>query len=99
MAQLNCPSCGRWSVDVDDRTWRVTARPHDVDIVDPCERPDLVPSDHLWADLDLAAARSEEWRERGVYDPMPPPHDPPNSVVVVNCPCGVESVFERPPVS
>jgi hypothetical protein len=96
MASLSCPACSRWSVDVNDHTWRVTARATDVAIVDPCERPDLVASDHLWADLDLATARSEEWRDRGVYDPMPPPPDPPNSAVVVRCTCGTETVFERP---
>ncbi|MDA0370234.1 MAG: hypothetical protein O3C62_10665 [Actinomycetota bacterium] len=97
MASLNCPVCDRWSVDVNDHTWRVTARAADACIVDPCERPDLVPSERLWADLDLVSARSEEWRDRGVYDPMPPPPDPPNSAVVVRCSCGVETVFDRQP--
>lgn len=96
MARLNCPSCGRWVVDVNDHSWRVTARADEARILDPCERPGLVASDHLWADLDLVSARSEEWRDRGVYDPLPPPPDPPNSAVVMRCPCGVETAFDRP---
>jgi hypothetical protein len=83
-------------VDVSDHGWRVTAKADEAVVLDPCADFDDLGSSDLWADLDLVNARSEEWRDRGVYDPLPPPPDPPNSSVLVRCRCGVEALFARP---
>jgi hypothetical protein len=96
MARLTCPSCEAWLVDVSDHGWRVTAKADEAVVLDPCADFDDLGSSDLWADLDLVNARSEEWRDRGVYDPLPPPPDPPNSSVLVRCRCGVEALFARP---
>lgn len=96
MARLTCSSCAAWLVDVSDHGWRVTAKADEVVVLDPVSDAPEVSSGDLWADLDLAEARSDEWRDRGVYDPLPPPPDPPNSVVMVRCRCGTEESFARP---
>lgn len=96
MARLTCPTCALWVADVSDHGWRVTAKADDAVLLDPCTEASRVESDDLWADLELATARSDEWRDRGVYDPLPPPPDPPNTAVLVRCRCGVETVFARP---
>ena len=96
MARLTCPSCSAWVVDVSDHGWRVTGKADDAVVLDPCAAAGDVVSADLWADLDLVNARSEEWRDRGVYDPLPPPPDPPNSSLLVRCRCGEEAFFARP---
>jgi hypothetical protein len=96
MARLTCPSCEAWLVDVSDHGWRVTAKADDALVLDPCVDSPVPVSADLWADLAVVNARSEEWRDRGVYDPLPPPPDPPNSSLLVRCRCGVEALFARP---
>ena len=96
MARLTCTSCSAWLVDVSDMGWRVTAKADDSSLLDPCVDGRGVESEDLWADLDLATARSDEWRDKGVYDPLPPPPEPPNTSVLVRCRCGAENRFVRP---
>ena len=95
MARLTCPRCAAWLVDVSEDAWRVTARNQSCEVLDPCLDSPAVESDDLWADLELVNARTDEWRDRGVYDPLPPPPDPPNSAVLVRCACGIETLFPR----
>ena len=96
MARLTCPSCAAWLADVTDHGWRVAAKADDVVVLDPCVDASGVSSSELWADLELAVARSDEWRDRGVYDPLPPPPDPPNASLMLRCGCGSETLFTRP---
>ena len=96
MARLTCPSCAAWLATVTDHGWRVTDKAADVVVLDPCVDASGVSSGDLWADLELATARSEEWRDRGVYDPLPPPPDPPNVSLLLRCGCGAEALFARP---
>jgi hypothetical protein len=91
MAQLSCPACTEWLANVDDVSWRV--RDKSVDVV---VEVDLVTSSDLWAELDVVEKRADEWRDRGVYDPMPPPADPVNSAVTLRCRCGESTRFDRP---
>lgn len=91
MANLTCPSCGRWLAETDDVGWRVRRKNEDVDI-EPC----FLTSGDVWSNLDVVEKRAEEWRDRGVYDPMPPPPDPANSAVVLRCVCGESTRFDRP---
>ena len=96
MARLICPSCAAWLVDASDHGWRVTAKAADATVLDPCVDASGADSRDLWADLEVASARSDEWRDRGVYDPLPPPPDPPNVSLVIRCLCGAETSFFRP---
>lgn len=91
MAQLTCPECSQWLATVDDRSWRVRDKGFDVVVeVDP------VTSVDLWAEIEVLEKRADEWRDRGVYDPMPPPPDPANSSVTLRCGCGTSARFDRP---
>lgn len=90
MARLTCPECHAWLADVSDDSWRVTNK-------GSCIIEDAVStSADLWADLDLVDKRADEWRIRGVYEPLPPPPDPPLIAVVLVCECGCRTRFERP---
>ncbi len=84
-----------WLADASDDAWRITAKADEATILDPCVDGTGAVSSDLWADLDLTEARSQEWRDRGVYDPLPPPPDPPNTSLLVRCRCGAESSFAR----
>ena len=88
MARLNCPACGRLLVEVNDSTWRVTRKSEGVKIADPTEKGLEIESDLIWSDFDVVQARADEWRDKGVYDPLPPPPDPPNQALLLECPCG-----------
>jgi hypothetical protein len=90
MARLNCPVCRAWLADVSDESWRIVEKGQ-------CTVESAVSSSaDLWADLDLVEKRADEWRIRGVYEPLPPPPDPPLATLVLTCDCGHRSQFERP---
>jgi hypothetical protein len=91
MAQLTCSGCGQWLATVDDVSWRVQDKGDDVVV-----RVDPVTSGDLWAEIDVLEKRAEEWRDSGVYDPLPPPPDPVNSSVTLRCSCGTSTRFDRP---
>lgn len=90
MARLTCPACRAWLADVSDISWRVVDKGR-------CTIEDAMSSSaDLWADLDLVEKRADEWRLRGVYEPLPPPPDPPLTAVALVCECGRRSRFVRP---
>ena len=91
MASLICPDCSVWVADVDDTSWRVTKKAEGVIL-----EPSLTTSADLWSNLEVVEKRADEWRDRGVYDPMPPPPDPANSSVMLQCRCGERTRFEKP---
>ncbi len=91
MAQLTCPACGEWLAEVDDVSWRVRDKNADVAIEES-----FMTSDDVWSDLAVVEKRADEWRDRGVYDPLPPPPDPVNSAVTLRCKCEVSTRFDRP---
>lgn len=91
MAKLTCPSCGVWLAAVDDASWRVRDKREGVVV-----EKSLVTSGDLWSDLEVVEKRADEWRDRGVYDPMPPPPDPVNSSLTLRCGCGEVTRFDRP---
>lgn len=91
MANLNCPHCGEWIAVVDDVAWRVQDKARGVVI----EETSLTSND-LWSQIDVLERRADEWLDRGVYDPLPPPPDPVNSAVTLRCACGEAMRFERP---
>ena len=90
MARLTCPDCLRWLADVSDETWRVVARGECEIQMEPSSSSDL------WSDFDLVEKRAEEWRPRGVFEPMPPPPDPPLESLTLTCGCGRRTRFDRP---
>lgn len=91
MAELNCLGCDEWLATVDDVTWRVCNKSRRVAV-----EGSLVTSRDYWSNLEVVEKRAEEWRERGVYDPMPPPPDPANASVTLRCGCGTVNRFEHP---
>ena len=91
MAELSCLVCDEWLATVDDVTWRVRNKSQRVAV-----EGSLVTSRDYWSNLEVVEKRVEEWRERGVYDPMPPPPDPANSAVTLRCGCGEVNRFEHP---
>ena len=91
MAELICPVCDEWLATVDDMSWRVRAKNDRVIVEDS-----LMTSRDLWSNLEVVEKRADEWRDRGVYDPMPPPPDPVNSAITLRCACGDVTRFERP---
>lgn len=93
MARLTCAACGSWLATVDDTSWRLTAKRPDVDVV-PVSLDEAESTD-VWSDLDVVEARALEWRDKGVYDPLPPPPDPPNNSVTLVCGCGERRRFVR----
>ena len=90
MARLNCPGCGSWLADVVEPTWMIVAKG------ECAVEVDVTTSADVWADFDLVEKRAEEWRDRGVYDPTPPPPDPPLAAVTLLCDCGRRARFDRP---
>lgn len=93
MARLTCSSCGSWLATVDDVSWRLTAKRADVEVAEVSVAE--ADSADVWSDLEVVEARALEWRDKGVYDPLPPPPDPPNNSLTLVCGCGVRSRFER----
>ncbi len=91
MAQLICSACGVWNATVDDVTWRITDKNADIGVVES-----LATSDDVWSEFELVEKRREEWRDRGVYDPMPPPADPVASSITLRCGCAKVTRFDRP---
>ncbi|MGA0879412.1 MAG: hypothetical protein ACO3SP_09870 [Ilumatobacteraceae bacterium] len=90
MARLTCPECGSWLVEIAEATWLI------LDKGACAVESDLSTSEEVWADFDLVEKRADEWRERGVYDPLPPPPDPPRPSVTLICDCGRRTRFDRP---
>ena len=90
MARLTCPKCQTWLADVSNDSWRVVEK-------GGCIIESVMSSSaELWADLDLVEKRADEWRIRGVYEPLPPPPDPPLVALTVTCDCGHQTRFRRP---
>jgi hypothetical protein len=96
MARLTCSDCGTWIADVSDLSWRLVAKRTDVAVEDVSDALVDAESADVWSDLVLANRRADEWRDKGVYDPLPPPPEPPNSSIVLVCGCGRRTRFERP---
>lgn len=91
MANLNCSKCGEWLAEIDDTSWRLRRKSPSAGVSES-----LVTSSDLWSELEVVERRADEWRVRGVYDPMPPPPEPGNTAVTMTCGCGESTRFERP---
>ena len=96
MARLTCPRCGTWTADVSDSSWRLVAKRTDVRVEDVADSVVDAASSDMWSDLEVASRRADEWRDKGVYDPLPPPPEPPNSSIVLVCGCGERTRHVRP---
>jgi len=96
MARLTCPHCGTWTADVSDSSWRLVAKRADVRVEDVADSVVDAASSDVWSDLEVANRRADEWRDKGVYDPLPPPPEPPNSSIVIVCGCGERTRHARP---
>jgi len=96
MARLTCGACDRFVAEVTDDGWRITHKAEGVEVVDVSETTAEADSASIWSDFDVVEARAEEWRDKGVYDPLPPPPDPPNSALALTCPCGRTTRHIRP---
>ncbi|MEY4360760.1 MAG: hypothetical protein RL391_66 [Actinomycetota bacterium] len=96
MARLNCSACGDVNAEVNDESWRLVRKADDVDVLGFDDGVSSADSADIWADLEVVEARAFEWRDKGVYDPLPPRPEPPNSMVALRCRCGAITRHRRP---
>jgi hypothetical protein len=96
MAILICSACGGSYAEVDDVSWRLVSKAEGVEVLGFDDAPSSAESADLWADLEVVEARADEWRDKGVYDPLPPRPEPPNSALTLRCACGTVTRHRGP---